>query len=112
MKQLSIQLREEKKKSCIVVAQLMEKAEVLVSEARGLTLTLARKEKELEGEMSASKEREKEAVREERTWSQRVFAKCKLRDWPFALSCLLIVAPLPTALLSPFQSPVKVIRIN
>ena len=82
------QLKDEKKKSRLAIAKLMEDAEVSMNDVHDLALSLARKEKDLEDhraaskqqerdQRAASKEREREAVREERSWSARVLDKCK-----------------------------------
>ena len=71
------QLKDEKKKSRLAIVMLMEDAKVSMKDAHDLALALARKEKYFEDQRAASKEREREAVREERSWSARVLDKCK-----------------------------------
>ena len=75
---MSSQLKEDKVNSCIGVARLMAKAEASVNEAHNISLSLACKAKEPEAERSASTKRDKEAVREERSWSTRLLVNCKL----------------------------------
>ena len=55
----------------------MAEAEEAMKETHDLEAALASKEKEIADERSASKEREQAAVREERSFSSRVLARCK-----------------------------------
>ena len=74
----SDQLKEEKNKSRLTIDKLMAEAEVAMKETHDLATILASKEKEIEDERSASKQRQQAAVREERSFSSRVLAICKL----------------------------------
>ena len=74
---LADQLKEEKSKSRVAIAKLMEDAEVHVKEAHDLSLAIAHSKKDFEHQKAASKEKEREAVQEERSWSARLFGKCK-----------------------------------
>jgi chromosome segregation ATPase len=77
-KALSKLLKEEKRTSRLVIKDLMEKAEASMSEVHDLVLALERSKNEFEKAVKAGKDREREAVMDERTWSARVLARCKL----------------------------------